>query len=137
LSPSTFSSVQIPEEHQIPDWKMVRLLLENGANPNEADGTTTLWVRYLERLARISQNPDWLRDSDDVYHTTRELVNHGADVGATCLVRGKSLTVTQVLQEVLTPEQFETLGNILCKKSKRLALRNWLSGTPRRSKKST
>jgi len=58
-----------------------------------------------------------------LYRVIKEMLNHGADIDVTCVessVEGyRSLTATELLQEVLMREYFEALGGILLREAQK------------------
>ncbi|MCJ1344280.1 hypothetical protein MMC31_002483 [Peltigera leucophlebia] len=74
--------------YNAPQLKMVNLLLDRGADPNEMDGKETIWARYLTSLytlATISES-QFYKQIKDWFKVTKLLLINGASHQISCSI---------------------------------------------------
>ena len=74
--------------YNTPQLKMVKLLLDRGADPDEIDGSGTTWARYLVSLytlATISKS-QFYKETKNWFEVMKLLLTHGASSQTTCSI---------------------------------------------------
>ncbi|KAK2807427.1 hypothetical protein FQN51_003254 [Onygenales sp. PD_10] len=73
-------------DYMAPRVKMVRFLLESGANPNDMDGDKTVWVRCLVSMYQmcVKLKTEFSSNAKTWFEISKLLLLHGADPLVTC-----------------------------------------------------
>jgi hypothetical protein len=125
LRPNMITPIELRDHEARPDFEMVRLLLDHGADPNQPVfiyDNKCVWHLFLRlcnenghhRLFQSSED-----ESKDMYSVVELLVQNGADFN--CEFEdgeGRVVTGTSALRAFLTEKDIETLERLLAEKKR-------------------